>query len=69
MNLGLPEVILIFIVILFFAGPDKLPETGEALGKAFRSFRTALSGESPREKEEASAKKGSDQDPHDASGT
>ena len=44
---------------------DKLPETGEALGKAFRSFRTALSGESPREKEEASAKKGSDEDPHD----
>ena len=65
MNLGLPEVILIFIVILFFAGPDKLPETGEELGKAFRSFRTALSGESPREKEEASAKKGSDEDPHD----
>ena len=69
MNLGLPEVILIFVVILFFAGPDKLPETGEALGKAFRSFRTALAGEKKKKKEEVSAKKGSDQDPHDTTET
>ena len=48
---------------------DKLPETGEALGKAFRSFRTALSGESTREKEDTTAKKGSDQDPHDTTET
>ncbi len=45
MNLGLPEVILILIVILIFVGPKKLPEAGEALGKAMRSFRRAFSGE------------------------
>ena len=69
MNLGLPEVILIFVIILLFAGPDKLPETGEALGKAFRSFRTALSGDDPHKKEEVSAQKKSDQDPHNTAET
>ena len=69
MNLGLPEVILIFVVILFFAGPDKLPETGEALGKAFRSFRSALSGDTAHEKEEVSSQQKPDEDPHNTAGT
>ena len=45
MHLGIPEIILILIVILLFVGPKKLPEAGEALGKAMRSFRRAFSGE------------------------
>ena len=48
MHLGIPEIILILIVILLFVGPKKLPEAGEALGKAMRSFRRAFSGESDK---------------------
>ena len=45
MHLGIPEIVLILIVILLFVGPKKLPAAGAALGKAMRSFRRALSGE------------------------
>ena len=47
-HLGIPEIILILIVILLFVGPKKLPEAGEALGKAMRSFRRAFSGETDK---------------------
>ncbi len=49
MHLGIPEIILILIVILLFVGPKKLPEAGAALGKAMRSFRHALSGEAEKD--------------------
>jgi sec-independent protein translocase protein TatA len=42
-GLGLPELILIFIVALFVFGPGKLPELGAALGRGIRDFQKALS--------------------------
>lgn len=41
-NLGFGEVVLIAIVALVVLGPDKLPDTARALGKAMREFRRAL---------------------------
>ena len=46
MGIGLPELILILVVILIFVGPKKLPDVGAALGKAVREFKTAFSGKS-----------------------
>ena len=46
MGIGLPELILILVVILIFVGPKKLPDAGAALGKAVREFKTAFSGKS-----------------------
>ena len=38
------HVIFILVIALLVIGPGRLPETGEALGKAMRSFREALDG-------------------------
>jgi TatA/E family protein of Tat protein translocase len=40
-SLGLPELILIFMVALLVFGPRKLPEIGKTLGKALGEFRKA----------------------------
>jgi len=40
-SLGLPEVILIFVVALLLFGPRKLPEIGRSIGRALGEFRRA----------------------------
>ena len=42
-SIGMPELILIFIVALLVFGPKKLPEIGKSLGKGIREFKGALS--------------------------
>lgn len=44
-TLGLPEIILIFVIILIFFGVGKLPQVGEAMGKAIHAFKKSQSGE------------------------
>jgi TatA/E family protein of Tat protein translocase len=41
MNLGMPEMIAIFIIALIVFGPRKLPELGRHLGKALNEFKKA----------------------------
>src|SRR5579864_7017018 len=43
-NLGGGEVLLIFLVILIFFGPKKIPELATSLGKGLRKFREAKEG-------------------------
>lgn len=40
-GVGLPEMILIFVVALLIFGPKKLPEIGRSVGKAIRGFQDA----------------------------
>ena len=39
--LGLPELILIFVVALLLFGPRKMPEIGKSIGRALGEFRRA----------------------------
>jgi TatA/E family protein of Tat protein translocase len=41
MNLGMPEMIFIFLMALVVFGPRKLPELGRQLGKALNEFKKA----------------------------
>ncbi len=41
MNLGLPEMIFIFLLALIIFGPKKLPEIGRQIGKAMNEFKRA----------------------------
>ena len=44
MNLGMPEVIIIAIVILFLFGGKKLPELMHGVGKGIRDFKRGMNG-------------------------
>ncbi len=41
MNLGMPEMIFIFLLALVVVGPKKLPELGRQLGKYLAEFKRA----------------------------
>ena len=45
MNLGLPEMLVIFAVALLLFGPKRLPELAKNLGKGIRDFKKAVAGE------------------------
>lgn len=36
---GMPELVIILVIMLVVAGPAKLPQLGAALGGAIRNFR------------------------------
>jgi sec-independent protein translocase protein TatA len=40
-NLGMPEIIVIFVLALIVFGPRKLPEIGKSLGKGLAEFKKA----------------------------
>ncbi len=43
MNLGMPEIIIIFIAVLVLFGAKKIPEFAQNLGKGIREFKKAMS--------------------------
>ena len=40
-SIGMPELVLIFVVALLVFGPKKLPELGKSLGKGLAEFKRA----------------------------
>ncbi len=44
MNLGMPEVIIIAIVVLLLFGGKKLPELMHGVGKGIRDFKKGMNG-------------------------
>jgi len=43
-TLGIPELLLILLVVLLIFGAKKLPEIGSGLGKGIRGFKDSLKG-------------------------
>jgi sec-independent protein translocase protein TatA len=46
-GIGMPELIVILVIVLIIFGANKLPQIGEGLGKGIRNFKKAT-----KEKEE-----------------
>lgn len=40
-GLGLPEIIIIFVIALLVFGPKKLPDLGKSIGRAMAEFKKA----------------------------
>lgn len=51
--LGMPEIIIILVVVLLIFGPKNLPKLGKAIGRSVKSLRDGMDGE----KDEAKAAK------------
>jgi sec-independent protein translocase protein TatA len=43
-GIGMPELIIILVIILIIFGAGKLPEIGAGMGKAIRNFKGAGRG-------------------------
>jgi len=41
---GMPELIVVLVIVLVVFGANRLPEIGGALGKSIRNFKKASSG-------------------------
>ena len=51
-SLGISELLVIFVIVLVFFGPKRMPEVARSLGSAMREFRRSLN-QIQRELEEA----------------
>jgi sec-independent protein translocase protein TatA len=59
-GIGMPELIVILVIILVVFGAGKLPEIGSSLGRAIKNFKKATEGKDEIEikpKEENDTKK------------
>ena len=41
-NLGFPEMLLIFVIIVLIFGTTRLPELGRGLGEGIRNFKKSM---------------------------
>jgi sec-independent protein translocase protein TatA len=42
--IGIPELLLLGLVVLVIFGPKRLPEMGRSMGHGFREFKNSITG-------------------------
>jgi sec-independent protein translocase protein TatA len=42
--IGLPEILILLLIVLLIFGPKKLPELGRSLGRGMREFKDSITG-------------------------
>ena len=47
--IGLPELVVLGLVLLLIFGPKRLPEMGRSLGHGMREFKNSVTGDSRTE--------------------
>jgi sec-independent protein translocase protein TatA len=50
-GLGMPELIVILVIVLVIFGANRLPQLGEGLGKAIKGFKKGISDSSESAKD------------------
>ena len=54
LGLGLPEVLIILVIVLVVFGPKRLPDLGRSLGSGMREFKDSITGSSKDDDDEVS---------------
>jgi sec-independent protein translocase protein TatA len=58
-SLGVPELLLILLIVIIIFGAGKLPQLGRGVGEGIRNFRNSLKGESSTKEEPPKGDEGS----------
>ena len=53
--IGIPELIIVLVILLVIFGPKRLPGLGRSLGSGMREFKDSISGEHKGDEEERRA--------------
>jgi sec-independent protein translocase protein TatA len=61
-GLGLPEILVIVLVILLLFGGKKIPELMKGIGKGVRSFKDGMNGVDDKPEDKAEADKADTED-------
>jgi sec-independent protein translocase protein TatA len=53
--IGVPELLVLAVVLLLIFGPKRLPEIGKSMGKGMREFKDSITGKDDDRPEEPPA--------------
>ena len=56
-GIGLPELLVVLVIVLIVFGASRLREIGGALGGAISEFRSSVAGQNEKDQEPAEEKK------------
>jgi sec-independent protein translocase protein TatA len=63
-GLGVWELVLILIVLIFFYGSKRIPQLGQGIGQSVREFKEAYTRFAPKKEEEPPVEEMEKADPH-----
>ena len=49
-NLGFPEMVLLFVIVILIFGTSRLPDLGRGIGEGIRNFKKSLRDDQEEEK-------------------
>lgn len=50
-GLGMPELLVILVIVVIIFGASRLPQLGEGLGKAIKGFKKGISDDNEKDKD------------------
>ena len=50
-KIGLPELLVVLVIVLLLFGAGKIPEIAKSLGEGIKEFKKAMSGKEEENKE------------------
>ena len=46
-SLGVPELLIILLIVIIIFGANKLPQLGKGIGQGLRNFKDSVKGDEP----------------------
>ena len=56
-GIGVPELIIVLVILLVIFGPKRLPGLGRSLGSGMREFKDSISGKSKDDEDDDAAER------------
>jgi sec-independent protein translocase protein TatA len=56
-SLGLPELLVILLIVIIIFGANKLPQLGKGIGQGLRNFKESVKGDEPPPNDKGSTPK------------